>query len=73
MASISKQPNGHKTIQFNAPCGRRKSIRLGRVSLRAAEALKFKIEQIVSSKITGHALDDETSRWLANADQVLLN
>jgi len=65
VASISKQPNGRKTIQFVAPDGKRKSIRLGKTSLRAAEAVKLKVEHLVSALNTKHAPDAETSRWLA--------
>ena len=54
-----------KTIQFVAPNGKRKSIRLGKVAIRAAEAVKLKVEHLVSALTTKHALDAETSLWLA--------
>lgn len=38
MASISKAPGGRRTIQFVAADGKRRSIRLGKVSQRDAEA-----------------------------------
>jgi len=44
MASISREPNGHRTIQFVAVDGKRKSIRLGKVSQHAAESVKAKVE-----------------------------
>ena len=65
MASISKQPNGRKTIQFVAPDGKRRSIRLGKASLRAAEAVKLKVEHLVSHLNTKHALDAETAKWVS--------
>jgi len=71
MASISKQPNGHRTIQFKASDGRRRSVRLGKTSQRHAMAVKMKIEQLVASNLTGHAMDDETARWVASLDDVL--
>jgi len=37
MASITKQPNGRRTIQFVGPDRKRRSIRLGKVSQRYAE------------------------------------
>ncbi len=66
MASISKLANGRKKIQFVVPGGgsKRRSINLGKVSLRAAEAVKFKVEHLVSAVATKHALDLETSMWL---------
>jgi integrase len=68
MASICNDPNGHRRILFVATDGKRKTIRLGKVSLRQAEAVRVKVEDLVSSKITGHAPTDETSRWLAGLD-----
>ena len=40
MASISKEPNGRRTIQFVGPDGKRRSIRLGKVSQKTAEAVQ---------------------------------
>ena len=64
MASISKHSNGRRTIQFIDRDGTRKSIRLGKISKRMAEGLKFRIEQLNASSITGHAPDPETARWI---------
>lgn len=72
MASISREPNGRRTIQFMDTAGRRRSIRLGKVSQRAAEAIKVKIESLVAAKITGHALDDETARWVTSLDGAMI-
>lgn len=71
MASISNDPNGRRRILFINPAKDRKSIRLGKVSLRQAEAVKVKIEDLVSAAITGHPASDETSRWLVTLDQDL--
>lgn len=71
MASISRQPKGLRTIQFASTDGRRRSIRLGKVSQRQAEAVKIKVEQLIAFKLTGHATDDETSRWVSGLDDVL--
>ena len=73
MASITKRPNGRKTVQFVAPDGRRKSIRLGKVSLRAAEAVKLKVEHLVAATVTRHALDAETARWVIELGDDLAN
>ncbi|MCE9591915.1 MAG: site-specific integrase [Planctomycetes bacterium] len=72
MASISSDDNGLKRLLVVLPDGSRKPIRLGRMTLRAAEAVKVKVEALVAAKLTGGALDDETSRWLASLDDVLL-
>lgn len=71
MASITKQSNGHRTIQFVASDGKRRSIRLGKVPQRVAEAIKFRVEQVNVAKIHGHAIDDDTARWLAGLDEML--
>ena len=71
MASISKQPNSRRTIQFVAGDGRRRSIRLGKVSQRVAEAVKIRVENLNAAKIHGHAVDDETAHWLVDLDDDL--
>ncbi len=69
MASIIKYPNGRKAIQFSlGPYTKRRTIRLGKVSRKAADSIRTRVEQLVSSVITGHAADDETSRWVADLD-----
>jgi integrase len=64
MSSIASDPNGRKRIQFLGLDGSRKTIRLGKASMKQAEAFKVKVDQLLSSKITG-ILDDETARWIA--------
>jgi len=64
VASIGKDPNGHKRILFVAGDGSRKTIRLGKVSMKQAEAFKVKAEALIGCGITG-AMADETARWLA--------
>ena len=72
MASISRdKKNGHSTIQFVGPDMKRRIIRLGKVSQRSAEPVKVKVEQLVTAKITGHAVDDETARWVAGLEPAL--
>jgi len=74
MASITREPNGKKSIQFVAPDGKKRPrIRLGKVPMRTAEAIKVKIELLVTAKIAGHATDDETARWVSGLDQVMAN
>ncbi len=68
MASISKASNGRKTIQFTAADNKRRSIRLGKMSMRAVEAVKVRVEHLVTASITGAAPDDQTARWLAGLD-----
>ncbi len=67
MASISNDPNGRRRIQFVAGDGTRKTLRLGDLTQKQAEALKVKVEALVGRGISG-AIDDEVSRWLASRD-----
>ena len=69
MASIINDPNGRRRIQFVAKDGSRKAIRLGKASRKQAEAYKVKVEQLVTSNVTG-SVDDETARWVAGLDEV---
>ena len=71
MASINREPGGRRTIQFVAGDGRRRSIRLGKVTQRMAEAVKLRVELLSAAIQAGHAVDDETARWLATIDDRL--
>ena len=71
MASISKQPGGRRTIQFVGSDGKRRSIRLGKVSQRLAESVQVKVEYLAAAKATGGALDGETARWVGDLDTQL--
>ncbi|MHC4519041.1 MAG: tyrosine-type recombinase/integrase, partial [Planctomycetota bacterium] len=64
MASIGKDKGGRKRILFVAEDGSRKTIRLGKASMRQAEAFKVKVEALVAARLTGN-IDPETARWIA--------
>lgn len=64
MASITKESNGRKTIQFYDTDQKRKSIRLGKASMSVANSFKVKVESLLSSKITGQPIEQETAIWL---------
>ena len=65
MASIGHDTGGRRRILFVAGDGRRKTIRLGRISQRQAEAVRGHVENLVAAALTAHAPPDETSRWVA--------
>jgi integrase len=71
MASLSSDNRGNRTIQFMDVDRKRRSVRLGKMSKRQAEAVKRHIEHLVAAKIAGGAPPDETSRWLAGLDAKL--
>jgi hypothetical protein len=71
MASISKDPGGKRRILFVAPDGKRKTIRLGKISQRSAESVKYRVERLLESMLTNHAVDADTARWVADLDEVM--
>jgi integrase len=73
MASITRDPNGHRTIQFVAKDGKRRSIRLGKVSQRVAGEIKVKVEQLNAAAVAGGSLDNETAAWVAKLGDDLAN
>ncbi len=71
MASITTQDGGRRLIQFIAADKRRRSVRLGKVSMRQAEAVRVKVEDLLAATITGHTVARETSEWLRELDDAL--
>ena len=67
MASIANDPNGTRRILFTDPHGKRRTLRLGKVPKKHAEAVRVKVEALLAANITGQPADRDTSRWLSNA------
>lgn len=65
MASVGKDPGGRKRILFLDRDGKRRTVRLGKTSMVQAEAVKIKIESLVTTQFSGR-IEDETARWLTN-------
>ena len=68
MASISREPNGRRTIQFIGADGKRRSLRLGKIPQRMAEGIKVRVEHLAVAQTTGGAMEPETVRWLTEID-----
>jgi hypothetical protein len=73
MASISSDKSGNRTIQFKGSEGPRRSIRLGKVSLKTARAVKRHVEHLIGAKLARHAIDDDVARWLGDIGDALHN
>jgi len=65
MASIAREPDGRKRIQFVAPNGERRTIRLGRTSDKIASMVKGHVEHLVSALGNGGTPERHTALWLA--------
>lgn len=70
MASVIRDANGTKRVQWTVAGGDRRTLRLGAVSVRQAEAVKIRVEQVLASKSTG-VLDPEAERWLRGLDDTM--
>ncbi len=70
MATIGNDPNGRKRILFVAGDGSRKTIRLGKMDRKNAARFCGRVEKLIGANISDGALDDETSRWPAERDDV---
>jgi integrase len=71
MASISKEPNGRKTIQFVGKDDKRRSIRLGKMSIHKAETIKSHVEELLAASLSRQAIDRNTANWLAEIPDAL--
>jgi hypothetical protein len=71
MASITTEPNGRRTVQFVGGDGKRRSVRLGRVPLKLAQAVQVKIEALNAAAIALVSVGNETAQWLGGIDDVL--
>lgn len=66
MASLSTDGPGKYRIVFFASDGKRKTLRLGKVSKKLAESIKHRVEAILSAHAARVPLDHETARWTAD-------
>ena len=71
MASIPVDEKGRRRIQFTAPDRQRRSIRLGRVSKKVAEQIRFHVEEIIAAKTTGVPLSSSTSQWVTDLSDIM--
>ena len=72
MASLTTRKSGSRFVTFVDAEGRPQTITLGKVARRYAEAVKIKVEDLVSAALHHHAPQDETARWLAGLDDTMI-
>ena len=73
MAGISRLNNGRRAIQFVDVDGKRRTIRLGKISQEDAEPIKRHVERLLTAKITAQPLHRLTAEWLAEVEAPLLD
>ena len=65
MASVVDDPGGRRRVQFLAPDGKKKTLRLGKVDRRTADAVARHVEALLAARISGQVTPRETATWLA--------
>jgi len=65
MASISRDKGGTKRITFTDSNGKRHTIRMGKINVKAAEAFVARLERLIASVRTGTSIDAQTAQWLS--------
>ena len=65
MASISTDTKGNRKIQFTSG-GKRRSVYLGGLKMKATETIARKIEALVEAKFSRCALDPEVAKWVGD-------
>ena len=71
MSSISKRPNGHKWIQFTDKNKKRKTIRLGKCSLKDAQRISTHVDRLNFSQINNTTPDNDTANWICKVGDQL--
>jgi len=67
MASITHDPNGTRRLQLIDPrCGRRRAIRLGKVTAKQANTIRHRVESIIAAIAAGSPLDADTAAWVGS-------
>jgi integrase len=64
MASLSRDKNGTKRVQWTNASGKRQTIRLGRMPVKAAQSVKVHLERLIGYHATNTAIDVQTAQWL---------
>jgi len=71
MASLFTEPNGRRVIQFAGGDGKRRSLRLGKISEKAAASIRSKVEDLVNAKLTGEPCRRSTAQWVVGLDDAM--
>lgn len=72
MASVCTEKNGVR-VQFVAPCGTRKSLRLGPIDMRSARSIARHVDNLSAAKRAGQSAPADTRAWLNSISTGLRN
>ncbi len=64
MASISKEPNGHRTIQFIGPDKKRRSVRLGKIGMADAKIIAEHVDHLARCWKHNKPPSKQTDNWV---------
>ena len=70
MASISTDAKGNRKIQFTSD-GKRRSVYVGDLKMKATETIARKIEALVEAKFSRCAVDPEVAKWVGGISDEL--
>jgi integrase len=73
MASILTRGDGRRAIQFQGLDGKRKTVGLGKATVRDAQAIRVKIEAILASQLAQRPFDPDVAKWIAQLAIPLAN
>lgn len=75
MASLNRDSSGLLRIQFTGSDGKRRTIRLGNVSLKVGQSIKLRVEALLAHQLANPTAklptDPELARWLSEVSEEL--
>lgn len=71
MASLSTDPNGNRAVQFVGSDGKRRSIRLGKLTTAAAEKVRQHVTELAAATAAGIDPAADTREWVKSAPDEL--
>ena len=60
-------------IQFTDADGKRRTIRLGKTTVKTAENIRFRGETLQSARVSGDSIDNDTAKWIRELHSELAN
>jgi len=67
MASVIRDPDGRKRIQWLDGSAARRTFRLGKCDVKQAESFALRIENLITANITGR-MDQDLAKWVDSRD-----